>query len=36
LLHLSQGGAGYSYLYDGKGNVTALLDGNANVVATYQ
>jgi len=36
LLHLSQGGAAYSYLYDGKGNVTALLDANANVAAAYQ
>jgi len=36
LLHLNQGGAAYSYLYDGKGNVTALLDANANVAKTYQ
>ena len=36
LLGLNQGGAVYSYLYDGKGNVTALLDGNTNVAATYQ
>ncbi|MEW6296038.1 MAG: RHS repeat-associated core domain-containing protein [Candidatus Diapherotrites archaeon] len=35
LLDLSQGGSHYSYLYDGKGNVTALLDDNANVAATY-
>jgi RHS repeat-associated protein len=36
LLHLSQGGAQYAYLYDGKGNVTALLDGVGNAVQTYQ
>jgi len=36
LLHLNQGGAQYSYLYDGKGNVTALLDGVGNVAQTYQ
>ncbi|MEW6296042.1 MAG: RHS repeat-associated core domain-containing protein [Candidatus Diapherotrites archaeon] len=35
LLDLNQGGSHYSYLYDGKGNVTALLDENANVAATY-
>ncbi|MEW6296040.1 MAG: RHS repeat-associated core domain-containing protein [Candidatus Diapherotrites archaeon] len=35
LLDLCQGGAQYSYLYDGKGNVTALLDANANIAATY-
>jgi hypothetical protein len=33
LLHLNQGGAHYSYLYHGKGNVTALLDGNAAAAA---
>jgi RHS repeat-associated protein len=36
LLHLNQGGAHYSYIYDGKGNVTALLDSNATVAAAYQ
>ncbi|MEW6657342.1 MAG: RHS repeat-associated core domain-containing protein [Thermodesulfobacteriota bacterium] len=36
LLDLYQGAVHYSYLYDGKGNVTALLDENANVAATYQ
>jgi RHS repeat-associated protein len=36
LLRLKQGGADYSYLFDGKGNVTALLDANANVAAAYQ
>jgi RHS repeat-associated protein len=36
LLSLNQGGAYYSYLYDGKGNVTALLDANASVAAAYQ
>jgi len=36
LLSLNQNGAVYSYLYDGKGNVTALLDGVGNVAQTYQ
>jgi RHS repeat-associated protein len=37
LLHLNQGGAQYAYLFDGKGNVTALLDGStAQVDQTYQ
>jgi len=36
LLRLNQGGADYSYLFDGKGNATSLLDSNANVVAAYQ
>ena len=37
LLHLNQLGVSYSYLYDGKGNVTALLDGvTAQVAKTYQ
>ena len=36
LLNTNQGGAPYSYLYDGKGNVTALLDGVGNVAQTYQ
>jgi RHS repeat-associated protein len=30
-----QGGQNYSYLYDGKGNVTALLDSSQSVAATY-
>jgi RHS repeat-associated protein len=36
LLHLNQEGAHYAYLYDGKGNVAALLDGAGNAVQTYQ
>ncbi len=36
LLDLYQGAVHFSYLYDGKGNVTALLDPNGNVAATYQ
>jgi RHS repeat-associated protein len=36
LLSLNNGGNLYSYLYDGKGNVTALLDGTGNVAQTYQ
>ncbi|MBI5101369.1 MAG: hypothetical protein HZB33_05995 [Nitrospirae bacterium] len=35
LLNLKQGGLNYSYLYDGKGNVTTLLDPSQNVVAAY-
>ncbi len=35
LLDLKQSGQDYSYLYDGKGNVTALIDGSQSVVATY-
>jgi len=35
LLNLRQGGKDYSYLYDGKGNVSALIDGTQSVVATY-
>jgi RHS repeat-associated protein len=35
LLNLRQGGQEYSYLYDGKGNVTALIDSAQSVVATY-
>jgi RHS repeat-associated protein len=35
LLNLKQGGQNYSYLYDGKGSVTALTDGNQSVIATY-
>jgi len=36
LLNLRQGGQDYSYLYDGKGNVMALIDGNQQVVASYR
>lgn len=36
LLNLSQNGNNYSYLYDGKGNVTALLDSLQSVVASYR
>jgi RHS repeat-associated protein len=36
LLNLNQGGNDYSYLYDGKGNVMALIDSNQNVVASYR
>ena len=35
LLNLRQGGADYSYLYDGKGNVSALIDSLSNLVASY-
>jgi RHS repeat-associated protein len=35
LLNLNQGGMNYSYLYDGKGNVTALINSSQNIVATY-
>lgn len=35
LLDLKQGGQSYSYLYDGKGNVTALIDSTQAVAATY-
>ncbi len=35
LLDLNQGGQDYSYLYDGKGNVTSLLDDTQSVVADY-
>jgi RHS repeat-associated protein len=35
LLDLKQGGQHYSYLYDGKGNVTALIDGAQSVVTAY-
>ncbi|MBI5117924.1 hypothetical protein HZA56_15725 [Candidatus Poribacteria bacterium] len=35
LLDLKQGGQNYSYLYDGKGEVTALLNGSEEVVAAY-
>jgi len=36
LLDLNQGGTHYSYLYDGKGNVTGLLDRAEQVATTYQ
>jgi RHS repeat-associated protein len=36
LLRLNQGGTPYSYLFDGKGNVTVLLNGAGQVAATYQ
>ncbi len=36
LLDLNQGGAHYSYLYDGKGNVTGMLDSADKVATTYQ
>jgi RHS repeat-associated protein len=32
---MRQQGQDYSYLYDGKGNVTAVLDSSQNTVATY-
>jgi len=35
LLNLKQGGQDYSYLYDGKGNVSALIDSTQAVVASY-
>lgn len=36
LLNLKQGGVEYSYLYDGKGNVEAVLDSAQAVVAAYR
>ncbi len=36
LLELAQGGQHYNYLYDGKGNVSAVIDSNQNVVAAYK
>jgi RHS repeat-associated protein len=36
LLSLKQNGSYYSYLYDGKGNVTAILDDSQNVVSSYR
>jgi RHS repeat-associated protein len=36
LLHLNHWGAHYSYIYDGKANVTALLDSNYAVAAAYK
>lgn len=35
LLEMSQGGSQYDYLYDGKGNVSAVIDANQNIVASY-
>ncbi len=35
LLNLRQGGLDYSYLYDGKGNVSVLIDAAQNVAVTY-
>jgi RHS repeat-associated protein len=35
LLHMNRGGSDYSYLYDGKGNVTSVLDGGGSPVAEY-
>jgi RHS repeat-associated protein len=36
LLNLKQDGTDYSYLYDGRGNVIALLDNLQNVVGSYR
>jgi len=36
LLELTQGGQHYDYLFDGKGNVNALIDASQNVVAAYR
>ncbi|MBU4231143.1 MAG: cysteine peptidase family C39 domain-containing protein [Desulfobacterales bacterium] len=36
LLHLNQAGSDNSYLYDGKGNVTSVLDAGALEAAAYQ
>ena len=35
-MRLNQSGTPYSYLFDGRGNVTALLNASAVVAATYQ
>jgi RHS repeat-associated protein len=35
LLNLAQGGLNYSYLYDGKDNITSLIDGTQSVAAAY-
>jgi RHS repeat-associated protein len=35
LLEVSQGGQQYNYLYDGRGNVTALIDSSQSVAAAY-
>jgi RHS repeat-associated protein len=36
LLNLKQNGQDYFYLYDGKGNVSTLIDGSQNIVASYR
>jgi RHS repeat-associated protein len=36
LLQMKQDGSAYSYLYDGKGNVSALIDSAQQVVAKYR
>jgi RHS repeat-associated protein len=36
LLSMRQNGEDYFYLYDGKGNVTTIVDSSQSVVATYQ
>jgi RHS repeat-associated protein len=36
LLNMRQGGQDYNYLYDGKGNVLAVIDNAQNVVASYR
>jgi RHS repeat-associated protein len=36
LLAMNAGGQEYSYLYDGKGNVSAILDSNQVIVAKYR
>jgi RHS repeat-associated protein len=36
LLSMIQNGQRYYYLYDGKGNVNAVIDGNQQVVASYR
>jgi len=36
LLDLRQAGQAYSYLYDGKGNVSAIIDGAQMIVANYR
>jgi RHS repeat-associated protein len=36
LLAMRQGGQDYNYLYDGKGNVSAVIDSNQAVVASYR
>jgi len=36
LLNLHRSGKDYSYLYDGKGNVSAVVDSEAQIVASYQ
>jgi RHS repeat-associated protein len=35
LLAVRQNGSSYTYAYDGRGNVTALIDTDGNLVATY-